>query len=157
VACRPATSWSWGPTHAFSADRWTLRTGGRTAATGEAAAIGMPQLLARLRRWDPAATGRFAWFDTRVTRIRHGRTAAAVRAAHVLARLGLHPVTYPTAFIVGDHRGPVTRQETDRTREWGAMVAASVAAFRDDGPVGRPAEPAVNDGAGRPASAFALR
>lgn len=142
------------PTHSFCvAHPGAGARPARRSAWPAAAPIGLPQLLWRLCRRHRPDGGHFATFDTRVGRLGNGRAAGAARAAHVLARHGLHPVTYPTGFTVDDHRGPVARRELDRARGWGAMVARSAADL--SGGVGGRAR--LSGAAGRPGCAAALR
>ena len=73
----------------------------------------------------PAGTGWAAAFDTQV---RGPFGSAGPEIAEALARAGYTALAKPAAFVVTGKFGPLKDGELERARQWGADLAAALAA-----------------------------
>ena len=121
-----------GPTHAHGMSRAATRQGAVKAADKPASPLTVePEALGPgLREWF-GSLGRFpvkaAAFDTRV----HGPATLTGRASKGVTRLlrehGFDVIAEPESFLV-TKQDRLEPQETARAREWGAKLAAGLAA-----------------------------
>jgi hypothetical protein len=116
-----------GPTHAFGMSRTTTRQDAVSRGAVERVAPG-----GGLREWLDGltieASTRVATFDTRIDKMRHLPGSAARAAARAMRRTGHRTLVKPESFYVRDIDGPLLEGETDRAREWGSALFASVTA-----------------------------
>jgi Flavodoxin len=120
-----------GPTHAFGLSRPSTRE--------EAASMQPTPLVSTgpgLREWLDdldcrSARAQVAAFDTHV---RHVPGSAARAADRRLRHHGLRGAAHPVSFYVTGKEGPLDSGERERAAQWGAKLAALVAASADHTP-----------------------
>ena len=108
----------------------------RQAPGNHPAPPGVREWLAAL---PPAAGGRAAAFDTRLTTLFPGSAARLI--ARSLEEHGYEVITRPEGFLVENMLGPLSAGERDRARAWGSALAGLL----------RPVHQASSPGSGEPA------
>ena len=119
------------PTHALSLSRPSTREEAlRQGAEQGLASRGMREWLDGL----PVDLHKlpYAAFDTRVSRVRRLPCSAARSASRILRRHQGVPVVAAASFFVDDVRGPLSEDELERARAWGARLGSIV--LRDHAP-----------------------
>ena len=124
-----------GPTHVHGlATKRSRRVGAATAQEDgrshlEAGATAEPGLRTWLHDLSPGAAHHAATFDTRLDKSPWISGAAARGIARRLRRLGIDVIA-TESFLVEDTEGPLVAGELARARAWGAELAGSLPASK---------------------------
>jgi len=117
-----------GPTHAFGMSRpQTRQDAAKQAQRPLVSTTGIREWLAALPRSARSAKVLATAFDTRINN-RWAIGSAARAAQRQLRAKGFGSAGKATTFYVGGTPGPLLEGETTRARQWGAALAAPIAA-----------------------------